>query len=160
MTLEKLARDRKILRRIDINIAQHGRYVAIVYFVIYLAIAATGGYYADHTAICVAFGVGLMLIAFMAMYYSLYFDQLHGAGPHKWRRQFVLLHWASKLCWGLFAALVTAQYGLTTNTFLVVILTVCTGAISNVEWAPFHRANYIAQSILLLPLVLALVWLI
>ena len=159
MTLEKLARDRKILRRIDINIAQHGRYVAIVYFVIFLAIAATGGFYQDQTALCIAFGAMLMFVAFVMLYYSLRFESLHGAGPNKWRRQFVLFHWTSKFCWGMFAAFITYYYGLNTNTFLVVILTVCTGAISNVEWAPFHRANYIAQTILFLPLVVSLMWL-
>ncbi|MDX1693213.1 MAG: response regulator [Ketobacteraceae bacterium] len=156
MTLEKLSRDRKILRRIDFNIAQHGRYVAIVYFVIYLAVAGTGGFYRDQTALCVAFGAMLLLIAFAMLYFSLRFEQLHGAGPNRWRRHFVLCHWASKACWGIFAAYITTYYGLNTNTFLVVILTVCTGAISNVEWAPFHRANYIAQSILFLPLMVSL----
>ena len=156
MTLEKLARDRKILRRIDINIAQHGRYVAIVYFVIFLAIAATGGFYADQTALCIGFGATLMFVAFVMLYYSMRFEHLHGSGPNKWRRQFVLFHWTSKFCWGVFAAFITYYYGLDTNTFLVVILTVCTGAISNVEWSPFHRANYIAQTILFLPLVASL----
>lgn len=156
MTLEKLARDRKILRRIDFNIAQHGRYVALVYFVIYLAIAATGGLYQDQTPLCVAFGAMFLFLAAVMMFYSLRFDQLHGAGPNKWRRQFVLCHWTSKFCWGMFAAFVTSYYGLNTNTFLVVILTVCTGAISNVEWAPFHRANYISQTILFIPLVVSL----
>ena len=157
MTLDKLARDRKILRRIDFNIAQHGRYIALTYLVIYLAIAATGGFYLDQTILCIAFGAVFMFVAAVMMFFSVRFDQFHGAGPSKWRRQFVLCHWASKFCWGLFAAVITAYYGLNTNTFLVVILTVCTGAISNVEWAPFHRANYIAQSILFVPLIVSLI---
>ncbi|MCG8671320.1 MAG: response regulator [Pseudomonadales bacterium] len=156
MTLDKLARDRKILRKIDLNIAIHGRYVALTYLAIYIAIAATGGLYREHTALCLAFGGLLMFTASLVVFFSVRFDQIHGSGPNKWRRHFVLVHWTSKFSWGLFAAYITFEYGLTTNTFLVVLITVCTGAISNVEWSPFHRANYIAQSILFVPLVVSL----
>lgn len=156
MNLTKLAKNRTILRRVDTNIVRHSMYIAFTYAAIFITVATTGGFYRDLPLICVGFGIFQFFLTAVIVYSFLRFDHLHGKGPDSWRKRYVMLNWMFKAHWGLLAALIITYYGISTPSFLVILISVATGAIDNVEWAPYHRANAISKSLLYLPLLFSL----
>lgn len=157
MTLDKITRNRKILRKIDLNIAKHGRYELFGYLAVLLIINTSGKLYSLAPLVSLVFGCCLLFLSALHFYYSLRFEVLYARGPGKWRRHYMGIHLVTSAVWGVFVTFICAQFEVSANSFIVVLLSVCIGAISNVEWAPYHRANYISQSLLFLPVIGVLV---
>jgi len=155
---KKLVQDKKILRTIDKNIAQHGRYKWLGIVLIFLLVASAGKLYEQHAITTLAFGAVIMLLGAVEFFLVVRFESVYGAGPARWRRWFVMNHWLSGALWAAFSVHIVLFYPLGTNTFLVVVLAVGLCSLANVEWSPYYRANLFFQSVVFLPLIIAVLF--
>jgi len=152
---KNLSQDKKILRTIDRNIAQHGRYKWLGVVGIYALVVTAGNLYRDYSVIAIGFSGVLMLLGAVEFFLVIRFDSIYASGPARWRRWFVMNHWLSGGFWSAFSVLVVLMYPLGTNTFLVVVLAVGMCSLANVEWSPYYKANLVFQSVVFLPLIFA-----
>lgn len=156
MSNARITRNRKVLRRIDLGIAQYGRYLSLSYLSIFILVVLSAGLYQHALIAVLALGIVLLMLTALQVYASLRFDFHYGSGPARWRKRFCFVHLMNTLVWSIFSAWVVVHAGLTAHSFLVLLLSVSVGAVINVAWAPYHRINYLAQTMQFLPLVGAL----
>lgn len=152
---EKLMKDRKILRKIDFNLALQSQFLVAANILIFLFITLAGGFYSHHDRLVLVIG-GLLLVSSAAgFYYCIRFDALYGAGPARWRSVFTFLQLSSALLMGTFAASVILLEELSVNGFLVSLYLVGYCAMNNMEWSPYHRRNLGRLSLCLFPAIAA-----
>ena len=152
---KKLVQDKKILRTIDKNIAQHGRYKWLGIVLIFLLVASAGRLYEEHAITTLTFGAVLMLLGAVEFFLVVRFESVYGAGPARWRRWFVMNHWLSGALWAAFSVHIVLFYPLGTNTFLVVVLAVGLCSFANVEWSPSYRATLFFRSVDFFPMIMS-----
>ncbi|MDY6921768.1 MAG: response regulator [Pseudomonadota bacterium] len=154
---QKLFRDRKILRRVDVNLAVQSRLFGVANLLLFLFVATVGGYYGSHPRIATA--AGLLILALSALQFTLVirFDTAYGAGPGRWRTGFILSQIAAALGMGLFSAAVILADKLGMSSFLVTLYMVGLCALNNVEWSPYHQRNTLRLGCGLMPPLLAYV---
>ncbi len=152
---EKLLKDRKILRKIDLNLALQSRYMVVANILLFLFVCLAGQFYSHHHQLAQGFGAFLLLLSVVSFYYSFRFDALYGAGPARWRQVFTVLQLALALLMGLFSASVIVLEELTVNAFLVALYLVGYAAINNMEWSPYHSRNLVRLLFCLMPAILA-----
>lgn len=152
---EKLRKDRKILRRIDSNLAWQSRYLVAANLLLFLFVSLAGGFYEQHVRVALGFGVVLLLLSAVSFYYCFRFDALYGAGPARWRALFTVLQLLQALQMGIFAALVILMEELSVNAFLVSLYMVGYSAMINMEWSPYHDRNLVRLSFALMPAIAA-----
>jgi len=138
---KNLDQDKKILRTIDKNIAQYGRYKWLGIVAIFLLVASVGKFYDDHHVTALAMAVSFMLLGAVEFFLVVRFDAIYGSGPARWRRWFVMNHWLTAALWSVFSVHIVLFYPLETNTFLVVVLAVGVCSLSNVEWSPYYPVH-------------------
>lgn len=148
---EKLLKDRKILRKIDLNLAMQSRYLVAANLLIFLFVTLAGGFYAQHERIVLAYGACLLLLSVVSFYYCLRFDAVYGAGPARWRAVFTTLQLALALQMGIFAGTLILLEELSVNAFLASLYLVGYSAMINMEWSPYHSRNMIRLSLALMP---------
>jgi len=148
---DKLLKDRKILRKIDFNLAQQSRYLVAGNILIFLFVATVGSFYSQHPRVTIIFGACLLLLSILSFYYSVRFDVLHGAGPARWRSVFVALQLTLALLMGAFSATIVLLQALSVDAFLLSLYLVGYSAMNNVEWSPYHRRNVMRHMVTLIP---------
>lgn len=158
LTLAKISKNRAILRKIDAHIARHGMYVAITFVAVFITVVTTGGLYRQAAVVCICFGAIFALMCALAIHSFLRFDYFYGKGPNAWRKRYIVFHCGFKAVWGILAAFMVLLLGLTTPTFMVILISIAVGALDNVEWSPYHRQNAIAKSLLYTPLIGSLLY--
>ena len=152
---DKLLKDRKILRKIDQNLALQSRFFIAANILVFLFVASVGGYYAHHSTITSLWGACLFLLAAPALYLSLSFDSTYGAGPARWRSLFIALQIANSICMGLLCATIVLLDKLSVNGFLLSLYMVGYSAINNVEWSPYNNRNAVRLFFNLAPAIVA-----
>lgn len=152
---EKLLKDRKILRKIDFNLAQQSRYVVAANILIFLFVAIVGDLYIQHATLILSIGGLLLLLSAFSFYYSVRFDAVHGAGPARWRTVFIGITLALALLMGVFTAVTVLFDHVSVNAFLLSLYLVGSASMNNMEWSPYHRQNVARHLLLLLPAVAA-----
>lgn len=140
---EKLLKDRKILRKIDLNLAIQSRFFVASNILLFLFVASVGEYYLRHPLVTSLWGGTLLVLSTGLFYMCTRFDATYGAGPARWRLVFLILQVGNSLCMGFFCAAVILLDKLTVNTFLVTLYMVCYSTINNVEWSPYNQRNAI-----------------
>jgi len=151
----KLLKDRKILRKIDHNLAQHSRFFMAANLLVCLFIASIGEYYFNYPMLTLSWGGLLLVLSAPAFYLCVRFDPTYGAGPARWRSLFVGLQVAIALCMGFFCALVILLDKLSVNAFLLSLYMVGSSAINNVEWSPYNQRNALKLFCNLAPAIVA-----
>lgn len=152
---DKVQKDRKILRRIDHNLALQSRFFILANIVIFLIVASFGGLFSTHQHLIAGWGCVLMLVSVVNFFLSVRFESYYGAGPGRWRQRFLALQLANSICMGFFCAAVILLENLSINAFLISLYMVGYSAISNVEWSPYSRWNSVRLGCNLLPAVAA-----
>ena len=71
---EKLQKDRKILRKIDLNLASQSLYLVAANVLVFLFIATVGGYYVVHARVTVLAALCLLFLSMGTMYLSMRFE--------------------------------------------------------------------------------------
>lgn len=148
---EKLLKDRKILRKIDLNLANQSRFIVAANVTIFLFIATVGGYYVDHAKVTVLASLVLLVLSLATLYLSVRFDSTYGSGPARWRHGFMLLHIATAVYLGGFCAALIWFDRLSVNAFLFSLYVVGYSSTNNVEWSPYHRYNVARLLALFIP---------
>lgn len=138
---EKLLKDRKILRKIDMNLAIQSRFFVAANILVFMFVASVGEYYLLHPVITSVWGAILLVLSSALFYLCTRFDATYGSGPARWRSLFVSLQVANSLCMGFFCAAVILLDKLEVNSFLVSLYMVGYSAINNIEWSPYNRRN-------------------
>ncbi|AUM14737.1 hypothetical protein Kalk_20915 [Ketobacter alkanivorans] len=138
---EKLLKDRKILRKIDLNLAVQSRFFVAANILLFLFVASVGNYYLLHPVVTAVSGAALLVLSAGLFYFCIRFDSTYGAGPARWRMYFMVLQVGNSLCMGLFCAAVIWLDKLAVNAFLVTLYMVGYSAINNVEWSPYDQRN-------------------
>ena len=151
----KLLKDRKILRKIDYNLALHSRFFMAAHLLIFFFIASIGEYYVRYPELTLSWGTALLLFSAPAFYLCIRFDPSYGAGPARWRNMFIGLQIVIALSMGLFCALVILQDKLSVNGFLLSLYMVGSSAINNVEWSPYNQRNAVKLFSNLAPAIVA-----
>lgn len=154
---EKLLKDRKILRKIDFNLAQQSRYLVAGNILVFLFVAIVGEFYTSHPRVTLAFGGGLLLLSVINFYYAVRFDALYGAGPARWRSVFMGVQLSLALLMGAYAAAIVGFEPLSINAFLLSFYLVVYSSMNNVEWSPYHRWNLVRHLFALVPAIVAYV---
>lgn len=154
---EKLHRDRKILRRIDFNLAQQSRYVVAANILIFLFVASVGDLYVQYGGLVLAIGGLLLLLSGLSFYYSVRFDAEHGAGPARWRKIFISVQLGLALLMGVFTAMTVLFDHVSVNALLLSLYLAGSAAMNNMEWSPYRRPNTARHFLLLTPPVVAYV---
>ncbi|MEE2730824.1 MAG: response regulator [Pseudomonadota bacterium] len=152
---DKLLKDRKILRRIDQNLALQSRFFIASNILVFLFVASVGGYYVHHVAMTSFWGALLFCLSAPVFYLALRFDPTYGAGPARWRSLFVVLQIANSLCMGMFCAVIILIDKLSVNGFLLSLYMVGYSSINNVEWSPYNNRNAVRLFCNLAPTVVA-----
>ena len=152
---EKLLKDRKILRKVDVNLAAQGRYIIAANILMFLFVASVGGYYELQPKITLAYGGVLLALSSALFYLIIRFDNAYGAGPARWRGLFIGVQIATSVYIGCFAATIVLLGKLSVNAFLVTLYVVGYCAINNVEWSPYHQRNTIKHAVAFGPLIVA-----
>lgn len=148
---EKLLKDRKILRKIDLNLAQQSRYLVAANILVFLFVATVGGFYRAHPQVTLVFGCALLLFSAVSFYQSVRFDAIYGAGPARWRSVFLFVQLALALVMGAYAAAVSLSEPLSVNAFLLALYLVVYSSMNNVEWSPYHQWNLGRHLLALVP---------
>ena len=152
---EKLLKDRKILRKIDFNLAQQSRYLVAGNILIFLFVSIVGGLFADHSRLVLTIGGMLLGLSVLSFYYGLRFDAVYGAGPSRWRSVFIAIQLGLALLMGLYAAMVVMIEQISVNAFLLSLYLVGYASMNNVEWSPYHERNVVRHLLTLLPIIAA-----
>ncbi|MVF10624.1 response regulator [Ketobacter sp. MCCC 1A13808] len=152
---EKLQKDRKILRKIDSNLASHSRYLVAANILVFVFIATVGGYYVVHARTTVLAALALLLLSMGTMYLGLRFESTYGAGPARWRQVYIGLMIATSVYLGTFCASLILLDQISVNSFLITLYIVGYSATNNVEWSPYHKFNVIRLLALFLPTIVA-----
>lgn len=148
---EKLLKDRKILRKIDLNLALQSRYLVAGNLLVFLFVAIVGGFYSEHPRVTLGFGGGLLVLSVISFYYAVRFDAVYGAGPARWRSVFLIVQLALALAMGSYAAVNSLYDPLSVNAFLLSLYLVVYSSMNNVEWSPYHRWNLARHLLALVP---------
>ncbi len=150
---EKILKDRKILRRIDFNLAQQSRYLVAGNILIFLFVTIVGGFYTPHPHVALGFGGGLLVLSLISFYYWVRFDAVYGAGPARWRTVFLGIQLLLALLMGLYAATIVLFEHISVNAFLLSLYLVGYSSMNNVEWSPYHQRNLVRHLFALLPVI-------
>ena len=140
---DKLLKDRKILRKIDQNLALQSRFFIAANILVFLFVASVGEYYVHHATMTSIWGAVIFLLSMPAFYLSMRFEPTYGAGPARWRSFFIALQVANSVSMGLFCAAIILLDKLSVNAFLLSLYMVGYSAINNVEWSPYNNRNAI-----------------
>lgn len=152
---EKLLKDRKILRKVDVNLAAQGRYIIAANIIMFLFVASVGDYYSSHPRVTTLFGASLFFLSSLTFYLIIRFDSVYGAGPARWRMLFIGSQITTAFYIGSFAASIVLLDKLSVNSFLATLYVVGYSSISNVEWSPYHQRNLIKHLAAFVPIVAA-----
>jgi len=153
--LEKLHKDRKILRRIDHNLALQSRFFILSNILVFLFVTVIGDFFTSHKNLITWWAAALTVISILEIFLSIRFDTSYGSGPARWRSRFLSLQVGNSICMGFFCAMVIMLDQLSANGLLVALYMVGYSAIGNVEWSPYNRWNAVRLSCNLVPMVVA-----
>jgi signal transduction histidine kinase len=153
MDLEKLKKDRKLLRGIDSHVVSRSTLIAFAYFFVYGLVGWWGELFERAPRFMTVLGVFLVLPMVWRAYCALRFEQTYGAAPTRWRQSFMLVHIIHVV---MYATLCFLAIVLIENPILQAFLTLLTVGLvllSAEVWRPFRRINEAFSAICLLPFV-------
>lgn len=152
---EKLLKDRKILRKIDFNLAQQSRYLVAGNILIFLFVSIVGGLYGAHPPLVLALGGVLLVLSVLSFYFCVRFDAEYGSGPARWRAVFLGIQLSQALLMGVYTAIVVWFEQISVNAFLLSLYLVGYASMNNVEWSPYHQRNTARHLAALVPAIVA-----
>ncbi|MBL4794814.1 MAG: response regulator [Pseudomonadales bacterium] len=155
----KLQRDRKLLRRLDVEIAQHTLPSVVGYLLVYAVLIFAGDLYANYPKLTIVSGVILMLLGVLRLAMLIRFDVHYARGPARWRREFITVYQSNAIVWSALQAHVISFYGMSVDTFLMVTFTTSLCSVSNVTWKSNGQVSKTYLAITLLPATVAFVML-
>ena len=155
--LLKLRRDRKILRRMDFEVSQQSLPSVAGYFLVFATLIFPGHLHIDFPKLTIITGVILMLLGVIRLVMVMRFDLEYAKGPARWRKEFFTVFYANAVVWSALQVGLITYYGLSINTYIIVIFTACMCAVSNVTCKGYLRVNKINLSITLLPAAVAFI---
>lgn len=153
MDLEKLKKDRKILRGIDDHVASRSTLVAFAYFFVCALVGWWGGLMDATPKFMITMGVLLTLPMVCRAYFTLRFEQSYGAAPGRWRHTFMVLHLLHAVIYALLCFVAIVMLPDPRLKSLLLILTIGIILVSCEIWRPFRRVNEAYTAICLTPFV-------
>lgn len=153
MDLEKLKKDRKLLRGIDNHVASRSTLVAFAYLFVFGLVGWSGELIERHPRFMIVIGLLLIVPMVWRSYCTLRFEQSYGAAPARWRQSFMVVNLFHVT---MYALLCFSSIVLIDNPKLISFLLVCTIGIvliSTDVWRPFRRMNEAFTAICLMPFV-------
>ncbi|MBV1883900.1 MAG: response regulator [Pseudomonadales bacterium] len=151
----KLQRDRKILRRIDSELSQESLPSVVGYFLVFALLVFPGDLHLDFPKLTIIAGAILMLLGVARLVMVLRFEQEYAKGPARWRKEFFTILYVSVAMWSVLQVALILHYGMSVNTYVILMFTVCLCGVANANSKAYVRANKINMSMTLLPAVVA-----
>lgn len=153
MDLEKLKKDRKILRGIDTRVASRSTLVAFAYFFVLALVGWWGGLMDSIPNFMITIGILLTLPMIWRAFYALRFEQRYGAAPGRWRGVFSVLHLLHALLYSLLCFVAIISIPDPRLKSLLLVLTIAVILVSSEIWRPYRRINEAYSAICLTPFV-------
>lgn len=147
----KFRRDRKVLRRVDSELLQQNLAGVVGFLLIFAALIFPGDLYLDFPKLTIIVGVILMLLGVIRVVMLMRFEHHYARGPARWRKEFITVYFFGAVVWSTLQVVVIAFYGLTANTFIIVMFTACWCAVSNINFEAYRHVNKVYLSLTLLP---------
>ncbi|AJQ95877.1 response regulator [Gynuella sunshinyii] len=98
--VSKVQKDRKILKKIDKELAVKSLPSMLSYFVVFLLVDFAMGFKLETRMISYVIGMTILVIAILRIFYGLRFDGIYAKGPHRWRTHFMALSLLNAVIWG------------------------------------------------------------
>ncbi|MEJ2680302.1 MAG: ATP-binding protein [Gammaproteobacteria bacterium] len=154
MDLDKLKKDRKLLRGIDRNAATRSTLVSFAHVMVYVLVCWWGTLATLKPGVTITLGILLVAPSIWRTVRVIRFDHAYGAAPTRWRHTFVLVHLLHAACYSLFCFV--ALFLLHDNAYgwFFLVFTLGTVLVSVEIWRPYRRVNEATTVILMGPLVL------
>lgn len=153
MDLEKLKKDRKLLRGIDNHVASRSTLVAFAYLFVFGLVGWWGDLVESHPRFMITIGVFLIVPMVWRSYCTLRFEHSYGAAPTRWRQSFMVMNLLHVVVYALlcFAAVVLIHDPVLKGFLLIFSIGII--LISTEVWRPFRRMNEAFTAICLMPYV-------
>ena len=152
-----VVKDRKILRQVDYRAARNSVLGLLSALLVYAFVSVWGDLWSQYRPLAVTFGLAILLLTGFRLLLVVRFDQIHGAGPGRWRRLFgggLILH---SLTWGLLMALVVRLYGVDAAFVVVCIYNIGVVTALGNSWMGSLAARQSCVPLVFLPTILVLV---
>ena len=156
MTLEKLKKDRKILKRIDMAVARQSFIVYFCQLLIYCLLLVSSDLVERIPRLVLVAGFCLLLLTGVRVLLMLKIQTLYARGPQRCRFGFLLFNGFQSLVWSVFVFTAVIQLGVEQQiTWVMVLATVGMAVYHGIVWLPFNQANKIFHVITMIPLFFA-----
>ncbi len=159
MDIEKLKKDRKILKGIDSKIAQKSSWGALGYLLSYGIFLALSDILIRYPRFAITLGILLIVMTVCRIYMVLRFEQQYGHGPMRWRRIFLFVNFFHTILFSFFIFVAILEFGQQQVSWLVMAVCLILSGLLVEVWLPYRRINEVNLSLLLVPLFLSFLFL-
>ena len=146
-----IQKKRSILRGIDREISQHGRFSAFGHILVFLYVEWLTGFSALHPIHSYAFGLVMLAIALWRFSYLIRFDNLYARGPMRWRRRYGMVTLLGAAVWSLFLVMTIILPSYDASLTFIWIYTAAVAATHIYIFAPYPRMALWYNRIMLVP---------
>lgn len=142
---------RSVLRGIDREISQHGRFSVFGHLLVFLYVEWLSGFDALPPIQSYSFGLLLLGVALWRLAYLMRFDTLYARGPMRWRRRYGLVTLAGAAVWSMFLIMTIVLPSYDASLTFIWIYTAAVCATHIYIFSPYPKMALWYNRIMLVP---------
>lgn len=146
-----IQKKRSILRGIDREISQHGRFSAFGHILVFLYVEWLTGFSALNPIHSYAFGLVMLAIALWRFSFLIRFDDIYARGPMRWRRRYGMVTLLGAAVWSLFLVMTIVLPSYDASLTFIWIYTAAVAATHIYIFAPYPKMAAWYNRIMLVP---------